>query len=265
MASMKPRKSSLPPAKAKPREAVTVGPPRRLIGGRVVIAAVVGIAVVVGIVVALVAGGGGDDDDAADPGSGGSVPAASTMFRPVAVEGEPLAPFTRERITGDEPDPAIGELAPVVSGEDYAGNPVTIDAAADGPTMVVLLAHWCPHCNEEIPRLNEWRESGDVPDDLHIVGVSTGVDPNRANYPPDRWLEQKDWEWGVLADSDLSQDTDPEQPTSAFRAYGGEFFPTVIIIGSDGRVLLRFSGEPSADEIADLVSGALENDPGASD
>ena len=50
---------------------------------------------------------------------------------------------------------------------------------------------------------------------------------------------------------------------TAFRAFGGEFFPTVVIIGSDGRVLLRFSGEPSADQIDTLVRSALAADPAA--
>jgi hypothetical protein len=66
---------------------------------------------------------------------------------------------------------SVGEVAPVVSGMDYTGDAVTIDAAEDGPTMVVLLAHWCPHCSTEISRLNEWRNAGQVPDDLNIVGI----------------------------------------------------------------------------------------------
>ena len=70
-----------------------------------------------------------------------------------------------------------------MSGADYDGQPITIDAAADGPTMVVLLAHWCPHCNDEIPRLNEWRDSGDVPEGLDVVGVSTGGRPGERELP----------------------------------------------------------------------------------
>ena len=51
--------------------------------------------------------------------------------------------------------------------------------------MVVLLAHWCPHCNAEIPVLNEWRDSGEIPDGLNIVGVSTGASADAPNFPPD--------------------------------------------------------------------------------
>ena len=244
MASMKPKKSSLPPP--KPRPAVTIGAPKRELNGRIIIGIIVAAVVVLGVVIALVVGGG--DDEPAD------FPSLEEVVKPVTIEGAALDGFTQEMIQGEAPDTAIGELAPIVSGVDYEGNAVTIDAAADGPTMVVLLAHWCPHCNAEIPRLNEWRESGNVPEDLNIVGVSTGVNPERDNYPPDQWLVDKDWQWTVLADS---------AEYSAFQAFGGEYFPTVVIIGSDGRVLTRFSGEPSAEEIDELVTAALASDPGS--
>ena len=273
MASMKPKKSSLPPPKARPRQSITVGKQREL-NGRIIIGIVVAAVVVLGIVIALVVGGGDDDEDAT---SGDSAPVAlcsaedtagdtagdesdvtvgefvdGEIAQPVAVDGEPLDGFSQEMIQGDTADTALCARAPIVSGYDYAGDPVTIDAAADGPTMVVLLAHWCPHCNAEIPRLNEWREGGNVPDGLNVVGVSTGIDSSRANYPPDEWLAGMDWQWPVLADTAES---------TAFQAFGGQYFPTVVIIGSDGRVLLRFSGEPSAEEIDTLVRSALAADP----
>lgn len=254
MASMKPKKSSLPPPKPRPRQAITVGKQRE-VNGRLIIGVVVAAVAVLGVVIALLVGGG--DDNSSD-----DLPPIEEVVKPVTIDGAALDPFTDAMINGDAPDTAIGQVAPVVSGVDYEGNSVTIDAASDGPTMVVLLAHWCPHCNAEIPRLNEWRDAGDVPEGLNIVGVSTGVDPGRANYPPDQWLVDKDWQWPVLADSDLAADTDPAVPTSAFRAFGGQYFPTVVIIGSDGVVLTRFSGEPSADEIDQLVRDALAQDPG---
>lgn len=254
MASMKHKKSSLPPPKPRPAQSITIGAPRRELNGRIVIGIIVAAVVVLGVAIALVVGGG--DDDSAD------LPPIEEVVKPVRIEGAPLDGFTEEMIQGDAPDTAVGEVAPIVSGVDYDGNPVTIDAAVDGPTMVVLLAHWCPHCNAEIPHLNEWRESGNVPEGLNVVGVSTGVNRDAPNYPPDQWLVDKDWQWPVLADSDVAEDTDPDVVTSAFRAYGGEYFPTVVIIGSDGRVLTRFSGEPSAEEVDELVTAALADDPG---
>ena len=54
------------------------------------------------------------------------------------------------------------------------GTPIDITPGG-APKMVVFLAHWCPHCNREIPRLIEWQQSGAVPDGLKVVGVATAV------------------------------------------------------------------------------------------
>jgi cytochrome c biogenesis protein CcmG/thiol:disulfide interchange protein DsbE len=268
-------------------------PPKRSNAGAIAIAVVVGVVLIVGAIVLLVVGGDGDDDADESPfpttplgtaicepiaslgseptetASAGSVPAsgaglgpfaADDVLQPVAIEGPALPAFTSEIREGD-PDIALCETAPVVSGYDYAGEEITIDPANDGPTMVVLLAHWCPHCNREIPVLNEWRDSGEIPDSLNIVGVSTGIDPDGDNYPPGEWLEAVDWQWPVLADSDAgADDPDDDVVTSAFRAYGGTTFPTMLLIGSDGRLLARFSGEVPADLIAASVDDFLAQD-----
>ena len=57
--------------------------------------------------------------------------------------------------------------------------------------MYVFLAHWCPHCNDEIPELIALDENGDIPENLAIVGISTAVAPDRDNYPPSEWLADR--------------------------------------------------------------------------
>lgn len=262
-----------------------VPPTRR--GGLIAIAAVVAVVIVIGAVVLFTVGGNGDDDDETAPTgvpaggcaelesadtNGSDQPATDDTldafaddeaFVPVLVTGAALPEFSRA-IQEGAPDIGLCQSAPVVSGYDYAGDEIVIDPARDGATMVVLLAHWCPHCNREIPVLNDWRDSGDVPEGLDIVGVSTGVDPTAANFPPADWLDEMDWQWPVLADSDAgADDPDDDVVTSAFRAYGGASFPTMLVIGSDGRLLDRFSGEFPVAEIARRVDAALALDAGA--
>jgi cytochrome c biogenesis protein CcmG, thiol:disulfide interchange protein DsbE len=204
-----------------------------------VIAAVVGVTAVLGVIVALVVGG---DDEGSDDGG--------DLYQPVTVDGEPLPDFTEEMRVGQVDDPAVGEAVPVVSGFDYDGNAVAIDPASDGPTMVVLLAHWCPHCNEEIPVLNEWRDSGEIPEELNIVGVSTGISSDAPNYPPDEWLVEMDWQWPVIADD---APPDDNSPSPAMGAYGGTSYPTLVLIDADGRVQTRLSGEVPIEVLAPLV------------
>jgi thiol-disulfide isomerase/thioredoxin len=231
-----------PPSRQRPAASPRQDQTRTLL----MIAGVVAVVAVVAVIVAVVVGGGGGDDGGDD-----------AFFRAVEVDGEPLPVLAPEIRRGEVADPAVGTAAPVVSGTDYAGNPISIDAAADGPTLVVLMAHWCPHCNAEIPRLNEWRDGGGVPDGLNVIGISTGVSSAAPNYPPDEWLQDMDWQWPVLADD---RQPDDETPPPAMEAYGGASYPTMVVLGSDGRVLARAAGELSVDDIDSLVDEALAND-----
>lgn len=202
---------------------------------------VVAVVAVVGLIAILTTRDSGDADAPVDT-SGGPTTTLPPQYQPVTVTGDAL-PAVRDFTN----DPAIGTPAPVISGFSFDGSPVTIDPA-DGPVMVVFLAHWCPHCNNEIPVLNAWRDSGGIPPELRIIGVSTAVAENRDHYPPSEWVVKKAWTWPVLADSE-GQD--------AAVAYGVSGFPYFAIVGQDGLVKLRMSGEQGADVIDRLVDQAL--------
>jgi thiol-disulfide isomerase/thioredoxin len=199
-----------------------------IIGG--VIAAIV---VIVAIIAIAAAGGGGDDGDEA---------AVGEQYRDVAVSGAALAPLPE---TGD--DPAIGATPPTLTGAGFDGAPITIDPASGTPTMVVFLAHWCPHCNREVPRLVEWNDAGEVPAGLQIVGVSTAATDERPNWPPSEWIEDVKWPWPVMADS---------QDQVAAQAYGLTGYPYFVLIGADGEVKHRQSGEVAIDDLEQILADA---------
>ncbi|MCU1359382.1 MAG: hypothetical protein JWN99_671 [Ilumatobacteraceae bacterium] len=162
---------------------------------------------------------------------------------PVTVTGTPLAQLPSD----GSADPAIGQAAPVLSGYTFDGSPVTYDVA-DGPVMMVFIAHWCPHCNREVPELIKWNADGKVPTGLQVIGVTTAVNPAYPNYPPSSWIESFKWPWPVLADSE-NQD--------AAIAMGLSGYPFVVIVGTDGKVITRWSGEKGEDGIQSLVDAAL--------
>jgi thiol-disulfide isomerase/thioredoxin len=219
-----------------------------------VLAIVLVVAGVVALVAVLVTRGASDDDDAASsvptpapgatpPGGAGGTPAGGTidpLAATVTVDGAPLPP-----LEDPNDDPAVGMAAPALHGSDYAGQRTDIVPGSGGAMLVVFLAHWCPHCNDEIPVLLEWRDSGNIPSDLQIFGVSTAVSPERPNYPPGQWLQDKGWDWPVLAD-----DVD----FTAGNAYGVTAFPGFTLIDADGNVAARGSGEISIDDLQHLVS-----------
>lgn len=163
--------------------------------------------------------------------------------RPVTVEGTPLAPYDSSL-----EDLTIGEPSPVVSGESFDGTPVTFGGESENPRFVVFLAHWCPHCNDEIPELLELQADGRIPDGLDVIGVSTAVRPGEENYPPSQWMVDMNWAWPVMAD---------DEEVSAIAAAGGTSFPFALVLDTDGTVLARRAGQASADDTVEFLEQAL--------
>lgn len=210
---------------------------------------VIGVIVVVlglaGIAVAV--SGGGDDSagSATVPAGSATVPAGEVeQNRPLTVSGT-IVPTLEVAGAGD---PAIGTTFPTFDGQSFDGTPISVGGPTDGPTMIVYLAHWCPHCNAEIPELIELNDSGGMPDDLTVVGVSTAVQQSSPNYPPSTWLADKGWPWTTMAD-----DVD----STAFLASGGSGFPYLVLLDADGNIVARDSGEKSAADLQVWIDEAL--------
>lgn len=194
------------------------------------------------------------------PGSGPSATVAPDLpdelvgeVGPVEVIGDALPVLTTD--LGDPPsaDVAYGAAAPVLVGQDFDGRTVRVNAVSAGPTMVVFLAHWCPHCNAEIPRLLELRDQGRFPEGLNVVGVSTAQTPGQPNFPPSQWIDSTGWDFPTIADGiDLEREV-----MIAADAYGVNGFPFVALVGDDGTVRARWSGERNPDEIVELIETEL--------
>ena len=88
------------------------------------------------------------------------------------VTGEPLP-----ALPAQGPDPAVGMTLPTLAGVGQDGEPMEIGPAG-GVQMVVALAHWCPHCQRELPMLVDMIDAGDVPEGVSVVGLSTGITPD---------------------------------------------------------------------------------------
>lgn len=178
--------------------------------------------IVIAFVVALALGGSGDDD-----------PAVAGETADVTITGEPLGEFT-------QPDPAIGLTAPAVSGTAFDGSSVEL---APGARVYGFFAHWCPHCQEELPLLTEWMEAGVLPDGVDFVAVSTAVEPDAGNYPPSAWFEEVGYADTVLLDDDLD---------STARAFGLTGFPYWVVTDADGAVVFRVGGQIDETQFAAL-------------
>ncbi|HUF99617.1 MAG TPA: TlpA disulfide reductase family protein [Ilumatobacter sp.] len=201
--------------------------------------------------------------DPADTGGSSSDISGPTATVPTDIPDELVGEIGALDVIGDvlpvyeddiATDPAIGLAAPVLIGTGFDGNPVRVDAAADGPTMLVYLAHWCPHCNAEVRVINGLRDAGAFPEGLNIIAVSTAPSPDRANFPPSQWVDDMGWTYPVIVDGvDLAAGA-YLGPT----AYGLDGFPFVTLIDGDGTVAARWSGEAGADKIVERISTYLE-------
>lgn len=130
-------------------------------------------------------------------------------------------------------DPAIGLEAPTVTGESMDGEQISVGPNGS-PTAIVFLAHWCSHCQAEVPRVQAWLDGGGGVEGVEMQSVSTSVNSARGNYPPSSWLSNAGWSTDVLKD-----DTD----STAHSAYGGGGFPYWVFLNADGTVAGRSSGQ----------------------
>ena len=199
---------------------------------------IAGAVVVLLAIVAIVATSGGDDaEDVSTAGSG-----SASATQPVTPTGEPLVPYEKSAS-----DPAVGVVAPALVGASFDGSPLAIEPTDGTAKLVLFVAHWCPHCQREVPFLVDHLADSPLPDDVELVTVSTAVDEKAPNYPPQTWLEDEGWTFPVLADS---------AEGAAADAYGLTAFPYFVALHEDGTVAARASGELSADELEALVAAA---------
>ncbi len=154
------------------------------------------------------------------------------------ITGEALAPFG-DAAADPTQDPAVGTPAPVVVGEDFNGDAVTIGGTGQ-PTAVVFLAHWCPHCQAEVPRVQQWLDAGGGVEGVELVSVATSMSSARENYPASDWLERENWTSPVLRDSERDD---------ALITYGAGGFPYWVFVDGDGNVSRRSAGELSIEQL----------------
>lgn len=142
----------------------------------------------------------------------------------------------------DDGGSEVGEPAPALEGTDaLTGEALTIPS--EGAKLVVFLAHWCPHCQAEVPLLVDWIDSGGVPEGVEVYGVATSNDPNADNFPADEWLEREGWAQPTLLDED----------DSMAAAYGVEGFPYLAFVDESGEIVETLSGEQPIAEVEGLA------------
>ena len=227
-------KRSQPKAKATTKPAARPAPPPAAaalpeqekssgLGKKVIIAG----AVLVGLAAVVVLGITLAGEEADDPGGGGFA------FPDVSISSGGLPPFDGNPAD----DPALGMSIPEVSSLDFDGTPASIEN--DGtPKMILFLAHWCVHCQREVPALQSWIDQNGVPAGVDLVSVATSISEIRSNYPPDAWLRREGWTPPVVVDNSAG---------SIANAFGLTSFPYYVLVDGSGEVVMRLAGAQNPD------------------
>lgn len=197
------------------------------------------VVIVAAAIAALLLSGGAPGDPASTPPPTGSAVASGAPGDAPVVAGTSLPAFQ-----SPTSDAAVGQTIPTVTSP-------TASIALDGRAKVLLfLAHWCNHCQEEVPRVQSWVGAGGLPADVDLISVSTAMDPGLPNYPPDAWLDREGWTAPVI--------TDPSGVVAD--AFGLAAFPYWVFVNADGTVQGRLTGQLQTADLVTII-GSLRRSP----
>jgi len=198
---------------------------------------------IVGAIIAIVIGGAAIVAISSSGSKSDTATGAVSEFSDITVTGDALPAFDS---VSTAVDTAIGMPAPVISGKGFTGTSITTEGSGT-PMLVVFLAHWCPHCQREVPLLVQWEKDGKTPTGIDVIAVATGTDPANPNYPPSEWLAREQFPalWPVIADS---------KDKAAANAFGLSGYPYFVLVDAQGNVFKRASGEVAMDDLTAMIN-----------
>ncbi len=198
---------------------------------------------IIGAIIAIVIGGAAIVAISSSSSKSDTATGAISEFSDITVSGDALPAFDS---VSTAVDTAIGMPAPVISGKGFTGTSITTEGSGT-PMLVVFLAHWCPHCQREVPLLVQWEKDGKTPTGIDVIAVATGTDPANPNYPPSEWLAREQFPalWPVIADS---------KDKAAANAFGLSGYPYFVLVDAQGNVFKRASGEVAMDDLTAMIN-----------
>jgi thiol-disulfide isomerase/thioredoxin len=176
-------------------------------------------------------------------GASGStvVPSGQVSIGSIVVTGANLP----ERAAAG-PDPAVGQVIPTIVGETFDGSAVTIGPSGE-PTIIMVVAHWCPHCQREVPLLQSSLNANGAPEGVRLVAIATANDSTRPNFPAGPWLLREKWTVPTMVD---------DKASDGAQALGVTGFPYFVVVDAQGKVIERTSGELTASQWEALITAA---------
>ncbi|MFN8015766.1 MAG: TlpA disulfide reductase family protein [Acidimicrobiia bacterium] len=130
-------------------------------------------------------------------------------------------------------DTEVGKIVPQISAQDFTGKVQTV-VPGTRPYVLAFVAHWCPHCRKEVPKLVKMKKDGQLPSDVEFIAIATGTSESKPNYPPSTWLLDEEWPWKKLVD---------DRSGTIASNFGLDGYPYLVFVKADGTISQRMSGE----------------------
>lgn len=156
----------------------------------------------------------------------------------ISVVGDSLPQYAGE----NDDNVALGLAAPTFSAPDQNSEIFQLEKNGNSKALL-FLAHWCPHCQREVPVVQRFIDSNGVPPGIDVIAVATSIDRGRDNYPPQEWLERERWSETQIYDLDRE----------IGEAYGLNAFPYWVFLDKDLNVLARRTGNLPEDMVGALL------------
>lgn len=156
----------------------------------------------------------------------------------INVDGESLPQYAGE----NDDNVALGLAAPTFSAPDQNSEIFQLEKNGNSKALL-FLAHWCPHCQREVPVVQRFIDSNGVPPGIDVIAVATSIDRGRDNYPPQEWLQREGWSETQIYDLDRE----------IGEAYGLNAFPYWVFLDKDLNVLARRTGNLPEDMVGALL------------
>lgn len=140
-------------------------------------------------------------------------------------------------------DEAVGLTIPQIHGTRINGEKSIIGTSGT-PTIIIILAHWCPYCRNEVRDLSPYLKYLEQIEEVKIVTILTSISKNKSNYPPHEWLKLEKWSLPTMVDT---SDSD------IAKALGVSSFPFFIAFDAKGEIIVRLPGRLGITGLSNLI------------
>jgi thiol-disulfide isomerase/thioredoxin len=148
---------------------------------------------------------------------------------------------------------SVGQSAPAFSVATTNG-PFDSSKVAGKPILLEAFATWCTHCQREVPALNALYAK--YKDKANVVGVSASIYAMDSATPESQadvvaFMQKFGVHYPIAFDPNLD--------VAHKYLQGG--FPTIVLVGGDGKILAIGSGEIEAKQLQKALDAAIAGKP----